>query len=149
MFFATILAASAFLALSQAQGTASLFLPDFEAEPDDYPPLQGYVIISDAATTTYSISCPATAVNPVCSVVPTSFSVTAGPSTIHYRLDDPRVPGEDVIDFACVMTGSTSASCSTTYTWFSSVWTDANVLGSSNITYMPLVLMASPSGSGL
>ncbi|KAF4637289.1 hypothetical protein G7Y89_g791 [Cudoniella acicularis] len=106
------LTALALLSTALAQSTTTLWLIGF----DDEESIVASVIASDATATTYSIAC----VNPAdenCGV-PSSFTFTQGPSTLHYLHtytgEDNDDNGDLTIDIDCRITNSQSGTCSAT-----------------------------------
>ncbi|KIM94534.1 hypothetical protein OIDMADRAFT_34563 [Oidiodendron maius Zn] len=95
--------------------------------------LVGSVIASDATATTYSLDCAATVDPDICGV-PSSFSFTQGPSTMHFSVPTyDEIGSSEVIDIQCQITsnggpctyalisaGTTSTQTVTTYANFGS-----------------------------
>ncbi|MCJ1253920.1 Mucin-21 [Lignoscripta atroalba] len=133
------LTALAFIGLSSAQSTVSLFLLS-----TDNQSLVGSIVGSDSTATTYVIQCPPGTDSNDCGY-PIPVTVMQGPATVFYSMS---LPGFTA-DFGCSLGGTTTAICSQ-----SVGGSDANspgqateTLAASDITFLPVVITAE-AGAG-
>jgi len=127
----------------------------------DQQPILASVIASDSAQTTYSLACPTGEDSDSCNVPP-SFTVTAGPSTIHYGIDvdfntlgygvSAAGSGSDSIDYACALTGTTSGVCTVTEVGnlggaSTSIVNSTTITDASDLGYVTVTITAGPTAA--
>ncbi|KAH8593435.1 hypothetical protein B0O99DRAFT_688652 [Bisporella sp. PMI_857] len=130
MFAVLAALAAGVVAKDDDQVTTDLFLVGFETQK-----LVASVITSDASATTFSVAC-ADSVKTADCELPTSFTFTQGPSTMHYKFSHSPTADKDparTVEVGCVITAdhgtcsksieatlgtftSTAASATTTFT---------------------------------
>ncbi|EKD15456.1 hypothetical protein MBM_06672 [Drepanopeziza brunnea f. sp. 'multigermtubi' MB_m1] len=82
-------------AAAAANSTVSLLFPGY-ATGENWQVL-GSIVASDAAATTYALSCADTSDDSECPI-PTSFTFVEGPSTIHYQMTLPYGSGSNELN---------------------------------------------------
>jgi len=133
----------------------------------DQQPIVASIVGSDADATTYVLSCPTGTDASDCGL-PDSFTVTEGPSTLHFATSDSQgdLIGGDVtgvslppdasytgsFDYACKITGSSSADCTLTasasYNGTVSTTTDSTtVTDASDLGYVTVTVTAGSTGA--
>jgi len=148
------LAALALLGSVTAQNTTvSLPLLAFDSQT-----ILASIIASDSTATTFSLNCPEPTDFDSCGIPP-SFTVTQGPSTLHYvitaDLSSASIDGltqSGSVDYACQLTGTTSAVCTVTDTdnfdGTSTSFVDSTTLtDASDLGYLPVTVTAGPTGN--
>jgi len=119
MYLYTLPALALLGAVTATNSTVNLALLAFDQQP-----IEASIIGQDSTATTYSLSCPSPTNYDTCGVPP-SFTVTQGPSTLHYAMSADASQyssmgdvGSDAysnsVDYACQITSSSSAVCTVT-----------------------------------
>jgi len=137
----------ALLSITSAQSTTSLLLIGFGQQG-----IVASIVGSDSTATTFALACG----NPDsddCGV-PTSFTFTQGPSTIHYDYHNTDDGSNESIDLGCMITSSDHGICSGSMvgnfdgTSTSTSYTTSISTGASNyLQYLPVTITAGAAGS--